>query len=179
MRPLPASGETLIPNPHMLASGRARPWLQPVWDGQGGKSSLVSRAQLGISISAPPHPQGPLTFSRVLRDTPAATDTKMCSAVTAGATSTSTAGRMWGLVAKKTREQLCSTSRLEWVVWQPMACSRDARARPVSGHPPDCSPAAGPRCGRLYSQWPDHPSLLRTRPQVGPDDSMASSPLSP
>ena len=105
MRPLPASGETLLPNPHMLASGRARPWLQPVWDGRGGKLSLVSRAQLGISISAPPHPQGPLTFSRVLRDTPAATDTKMCSAVTAGATSTSTAGRLWGLVAKKTRKQ--------------------------------------------------------------------------
>ena len=36
-----------------------------------------------------------------------------------------------------------------------------------------------PRCRRLYSQWPDHPSRLRTQPQVGPDGSTASSPLSP
>ena len=136
----------LLPNPPMLASGRAGPQPQPVWDGQDGKSSLVSRAQPGVSVSAPLHPQGPLTSSRVLRDTPAATDTKMCSAVTAGATSTSTAGRMWGLVAKKTRGQLCSTSGLEWVVWQPMACSGDARARSVSRRPPDRSPPASPHC---------------------------------
>lgn len=69
-----------------------------------------------------PHPQVMLTSSRVLRETPAATDTKTCSAVTTGATSFRTAGRTWGLVAKMTSEQLCSTSWLEWVVWQPRAC---------------------------------------------------------
>lgn len=154
MRPVLAGRETLLPNPPM-----------PAWKGQasaaaglgcpGGSRVWSAEPSLG-SASQPHHTLRPATLQGVR--TPLAATTPRCSAVTAGATSTSTAGRTWAWWLRRRGSSCAAPSGLEWVVWQPMACSRDAKPGLSAGI---LQTAAPPLRRWLYSQWPDHPSQLR------------------